>query len=210
MSRGPLPGPRRVALRLASLALRLASLALRLASLALAGAIGAGGAAGCDDVSRFSTAEGEAYCGAITLGGAFRAGLSPRVQMRLSLDAEALDGPDPPGALWTYEAPDGTTPERRLLDGAPLRPIGALAHDPLSRLEFGEGRERNAIYAVSAADPGAESLLAILSLRTDESVEVRLLRPGQTPLPSGEPLAAGQRQVFGNFRLTRRTGTCGF
>ncbi|WP_437735861.1 hypothetical protein [Sorangium sp. So ce1335] len=198
MSSGALPGPRRAALRLAP------------PLLALAGAMAAGGAAGCDDVSRFSTTEGESYCGAITLGGAFRAGLSPRVQMRLTLDADALDGPEPPGALWTYEAPDAGAPERRLLDGAPLRPIAALAHDPLSRLEFGEGRERNAIYAVSAAAPDAEPLLAILSLRTDESVEVRLLRPGEAPLPSGEAPAAGQRQVFGNFRLTRRTGTCGF
>ncbi|WP_437985239.1 hypothetical protein [Sorangium sp. So ce117] len=196
MSRASPPGPRRRA--------------LRLAPLALAGAMSAGGAAGCDDLSRFSTADGEAYCGAITLGGAFRAGLSPRVQMRLTLDADALDGPEPPGALWTYEAPDGATAERRLLDGAPLRPIGALAHDPLSRLEFGEGRERNAIYAVDASEPEAESMLAVLSLRTDASVEVRLLRPGRAPLAPGEADAAGQRQVFGNFRLTRRTGTCGF
>ncbi|WP_437534186.1 hypothetical protein WME79_08810 [Sorangium sp. So ce726] len=196
MSRAAPPGPRR--------------LALRLAPLALTGAMSAGGAAGCDDLSRFSTADGEAYCGAITLGGAFRTGLSPRVQMRLTLDADALDGPEPPGALWTYEAPDGATSERRLLDGAPLRPLGALAHDPLSRLEFGEGRERNAIYAVDASEAEAESMLAVLSLRTDESVEVRLLRPGRAPLASGEAEAAGQRQVFGNFRLTRRTGTCGF
>ncbi|WP_437869908.1 hypothetical protein [Sorangium sp. So ce363] len=196
MSRAAPPGPRRRA--------------LRLAPLALAGAMSAGGAAGCDDLSRFSTADGEAYCGAITLGGAFRAGLSPRVQMRLTLDADALDGPEPPGALWTYEAPDGATSERRLLDGAPLRPIGALAHDPLSRLEFGEGRERNAIYAVDASEPEAEPLVAVLSLRTDASVEVRLLRPGRAPLASGEAEAAGQRQVFGNFRLTRRAGTCGF
>ncbi|WP_437319128.1 hypothetical protein [Sorangium sp. So ce385] len=199
MSAAAATGPRRVPPRLAPLVLAGA-----------ASAAAAGGAAGCDDVSRFSTADGEAYCGAITLGGAFRAGLSPRVQMRLSLDADALDGPEPPGALWTYEAPDGAAPERRLLDGAPLRPIGALAHDPLSRLEFGEGRERNAIYAVSASDPAAEPLIAILSLRTDASVEVRLLRPGREPLAPGEAQAEGERQVFGNFRLTRRTGTCGF
>ncbi|AUX21000.1 hypothetical protein SOCEGT47_014780 [Sorangium cellulosum] len=193
MSAAPPPGPRRAAPRLALLLLA-----------------GAGAAAGCDDVSRFSTAEGEAYCGAITLGGAFRAGLSPRVQMRLELDADALDGPESPGALWTYEAPDGATPERRLLDGAQLRPIGALAHDPLSRLQFGDGRERNAVVAVSASDPGAEPLLAIVSLRTDASVEVRLLRPGHEEPASGEALGAGQRQIFGVFRLTRRSGTCGF
>lgn len=179
-------------------------------ALPLAMLLALGAHAGCDDVSRFSTADGEAYCGAVTLGSAFRAGLSPRVQMRLTLDASELDGPEPPGALSTYEPPSEGTPERRLLDEAALRPIAALGHDPLSRLEFGDGRERNAVYAVSASEPGAESLLAILSLRSDESVEVRLLRPGQEPLPSGEPLPPGQRQIFGVFRLTRRSGTCGF
>jgi hypothetical protein len=166
--------------------------------------------AGCDDTSRFSTADGEAYCGAITLGSAFRTGLSPRVQMRLELNAAALDGPDPAGTVSTFEAADGASPERRLLDGAALRQIAPLAHDPLSRLELGDGRERNAVYAVSASEPGAESLLAVLSLRTDDSVEVRLLRAGAEPLPSGEAPPAGQRQIFGVFRLTRRTGTCGF
>lgn len=166
--------------------------------------------AGCDDLARFSTADGEAYCGAVTLAGAFRTGLSPRVQMRLQLDATALDGPGSPGALSTFEAADGAQPERRLLDRAPLRPIVPLANDPLSHLEFGDGRERNAIFAVSPADPAAESLLAILSLQTDEAIEVRLLRPGVPPEAAGEPPPAERRQIFGMFRLTRRTNECGF
>jgi hypothetical protein len=166
--------------------------------------------AGCDDMTRFSTADGESYCGAIARGGAFRAGLTPRVQMRLTLDAAKLDGADPPGTVSTYEAADGETPERRLLDGAALRQIPPLAHDPLSHLAFGDGRERNAIYAVSAAEPGAESMLAIVSLQTDDSVEVRLLRPGVEAGPSSEAPPSGRRQIFGVFRLTRRTGTCGF
>ena len=166
--------------------------------------------AGCDDLSRFSTADGEAYCGSVTLAGAFRTGLSPRVQMRLQLDATGLDGLEPPGALSTFEAADETHPERRLLDRAPLRPIAPLAHDPLSHLEFGDGRERNAIFAVSPADPASESLLAILSLQTDDAIEVRLLRAGSPPDATGEPPPAERRPIFGIFRLTRRTHECGF
>lgn len=172
--------------------------------------VGSALSVGCDDTSRFSTADGEAYCGGITLGGSFRTGLSPRVQMRLELNAAAIDGPDPAGRLWTFEAADGTSPERRMLDGVALRQIAPLANDPLSRLELGDGRERNAIYAVSASEPDAESLLAILSLRTDDSVEVRLLRAGAETPPSGEAPPVGQRQIFGVFRLTRRENRCGF
>jgi hypothetical protein len=166
--------------------------------------------AGCDDLGRFSTGDGEAYCGAVTLASAFRIGLSPRVQMRLTIDASALDGPDPPGTLWTYEAADEAHPERRLLDGAPLRPIAPLANDPLSHLEFGDGRERNAVFAVSPADPAAESMLAIVSLQTDDAIEVRLLRAGAAPGASGEAPPAERRQIFGMFRLNRKSSDCGF
>lgn len=163
-------------------------------------------ALGCEDLGRFSTRHDEAYCGAITLGSAFRAGLSPRVQMRLELDADKLDGADSPGTLWTFEAATEGRPERRLLDGAVLRPIAPLAHDPLSRFEMGDGRERNAIYAVSPSDPEAESMLAFLSLRSDGGVEVRLVRPGAV----GTDLPEGRRSLFGIFSLVRREGRCGF
>lgn len=166
--------------------------------------------AGCDDLGRFSTGEGEAYCGVVTLAGAFRTGLSPRVQMRLTLDASALDGSDSPGVLSTFEAADETHEEQRLIDNAPLRPIAALAHDPLSHLEFGDGRERNAIFAVSPADPEAESMVAIVSLQTDDAIEVRLLRPGAAEDASGEAPPAERRAIFGMFRLTRQSNNCGF
>jgi hypothetical protein len=163
-------------------------------------------AAGCDDLDRFSTRPSEAYCGAITLASAFRMGLSPRVQMRLSLDASKLDDGEPPGKLWTFEAETEGKPERRLLDGADLRPISPLAHDPLSHFEMGEGRERNAIYAVSPSEPSAEGFFAFLSLRSDSGVEVRLMRAGSDAAQVEE----GRRPIFGMFLLTRREGTCGF
>ncbi|WP_245677911.1 hypothetical protein [Chondromyces crocatus] len=167
------------------------------------------GATGCDDLSRFSTKPGQAYCGAVTLGSAFRTGLSPRVQMRLEIDASALDGPDSPGTLTTYEAATQDQPERRLLDGAELRTIAPIAHDALSRLQFGEGRERNALFAVNPADPAGEGLLAIVSFQSDEAIEVRLLRPG-APVVEGAAPGIERRQIFGIFRLTKRKEGCGF
>jgi hypothetical protein len=158
----------------------------------------------CNDLRRYSTEQGEAYCGSITRGSAFRAGMSPRVQMRLELDAEELDGPDSPGKLWTFEASTAELPERRMFEEATLRPIPPVAHDPLSRLEMGEGRERNAIYAVSPREPTAAAVLAFLSLRSDEGVEVRLLRPGS------EANDDARKLIFGLFSLVKREGSCGF
>lgn len=164
---------------------------------------------GCDDLSRFSTGPDEAYCGVITLEGSFRMGFSPRVQMRLRLDASQLDGPESPGALSTYEAADGDQPARRLLQDAELRLIPPMAHDPLSRPEFGGSNERNAIYAVSPSDPEAESMLAVVSLRSDQTAEVRLLRAGSPGSGESAP-PEGRRPLFGIFSLSRQASGCGF
>lgn len=169
-----------------------AALALALAAVGL----------GCDRVDRFTLEAGEQYCGQITLGGVFRDGLSPRVQMRLGLDVAAAEAGLSGGTISTYDfgLDEG---EQRLLDEAVLRPIAPVQHDDLSLLEFGEGRERNFLYAVSAANPEAEGVLAVVSLRSDDRVEVRLLRPG-TP----EADARARRPLFGLFVLSRQPGPC--
>ena len=95
-----------------------------------------------------------------------------------------------------------------MLDNALLRPFPAMQHDPLSRPEFGDGRERNAIYAVSPNASDAESLVAIVSLRSDDTVEVRLIRPGAVAADGEVP--EGRRQIFGVFTLERQSGECGF
>lgn len=166
--------------------------------------------AGCDDTSRFSNAPGESYCGAITLGSSFRMGFSPRVQMRVSLDASQIDGPNSPGLLSTYEAAVGDQPEQRFIDNAELRVFPAMAHDPLSRLSLSDAQVRNAVFAVSPADPEAESLIAVLSLRADDRIEVRLLRAGSPPSASGSAPDEKRRPLFGIFMLSKRTGMCGF
>lgn len=143
-----------------------------------AGAAATLGALGCEDLDRFVTGPDEAYCGSVTLANEFREGLSPRVQMRVRLDGGFVEGAEPPGTIATYEAPSSTSPERRLLSDALLRPIRPMQNDPLSRLEFGEGRDRNLVFAVSPVDPDVPPLLAVLSLKSDGNVEVRLVRPG--------------------------------
>lgn len=153
----------------------------------------------------FSTSRGQSYCGAVTLGRAFREGLGPRVQMRLELDVEALDAGQSPGRVWAWEAATQVTPERALLDGVPLEPIAPLAHDALGDLDFGEGRERNALFAVRPGDPDVEGMIAVLSLRSDGLVEIRLLRAGLR----GDGAPEERAPLFGMFLLERRRGDCG-
>lgn len=177
--------------------------ATSLAVLALAGL-------GCTDLNRYSTAPSESYCGAVTLSNAFRAGLSPRVQMRLQIDAAELDSEVSPGVVWTFEAAAGEDePDRRLLNRAPLRRIPKLAGDPIGSIDLGEGREHTRIFAVSPSDTEEEPLLAILSLRSDDGIEVRLLRPGLAGTAS-KPVPDNRKPIFGLFTLYKQIGTCGF
>jgi hypothetical protein len=164
---------------------------------------------GCTDLDHFSTSAGESYCGKITAGEAFRAGFGPRAQVRLKLDAAALDGPGPAGSLSTFEPDEPDTAAQRLLAEAELRRIGGMESDVISRLDLGEGRLKNRVFAVTPTDPDAEAALAILSLRSDDTVEVRLVRAGREPA-SGAPVPDGRRPLFGVFSLTRQVGACGF
>lgn len=178
------------------------------ACLFVAGALGLSASA-CEDLSRFSTAEDQSYCGAITLGAAFRRGFTPGTQMRLTLDAAKIDTGDSPGALWTRELRDGEDGAPvfvQLLSASPLRPIPPVAHDVLSRPDLGEGRVRTAVYNVTPTDADAESLVAFVSLRSDGDVEVRLLRPGASD--DAPDLPEGRRPLFGLFTLHRLPGSC--
>jgi len=159
------------------------------AALALAPALSL---ASCKDVASYSTGPDESYCGSVIQGPFVRKGLGPAVQMRLKFNAEALDST--PGIL--------TTSDGLLIDAA-LRPIPQLFNDPLSTLQFGEGRRRNLIYVVSPARPGPP-LLVVLSLMESGGAEVRLLR--------GDPASDGSTTdaaIFGVFPLQRSKGVCG-
>lgn len=152
---------------------------------------------GCKDITRFSTGDGEAYCGDIVLGGFVREGFGTGVTMRLHLDTDRLQ--DAPGVVSTSDG---------LFVDAPLRPIPQLAHDSLSTLQFGEGRVRNLLFGAQPTE-GATAYV-VISLLENESVEVRVLR-GAPAAPGEQPSADEQGpELFGVFPLVRRKGTCGF
>jgi hypothetical protein len=155
---------------------------------------------GCRDLSRYSTGPGEAYCGNVVERGFIRAGFPASASVRLTFDADLIEG-----------SPGTISDSSGLLVGAPLRPIPQLAHDALSTLDFGQGRDKNLVYVVDPADPArGPAILAVLSLLQDGDAEVRLLRGaptldgGAAPDGDGEPL-------FGVFTpLRKQTGSCGF
>ncbi len=162
---------------------------------------------GCERLSSFDLEPGESYCGQITLGSQYRTGFSPRVQMRMTFDADKVEIGKSPGILTTHDA-GAEVGEQKLLDGANLRPVPPLSHDALSDLDLGDGRELNFIYAVSPRAPEADSMLAFVTLRSDDAVEVRLLRAGADE--SDGPADRERRQLFGLFVLRRQKGNCGF
>jgi hypothetical protein len=147
--------------------------------------------AGCKDVTSYSTAPDESYCGSVIQGPFVRSGLSPSVQMRLTFDADALD-----------RAPGRVSTSDGLLQDTPLRVVPEVFHDPISTLNFGEGRRRNLIYAVTPKEQGP-AVVVILSLLENGEVEARLFRA-----PTG-PEGTREGAIFGVFPLQKRKGTCG-
>lgn len=156
--------------------------------------------ASCRDLDRFDTAPGEAYCGSIaeapfSRGFGDGTGAEP-LGVRLTLDVAQLTSA--PGAITSNDAASGACAPRRLFDEAQLRPIGELQHDPLSTLEFGEGRDYNFFAWVDSSCQS--TMVAVVSLMQNGTVELRLLRPAQTAEGEG----------FGLFSLERHPEGCGF
>lgn len=159
---------------------------------------------GCQDLKRFEARPGEAYCGTMVSSPVFHegmlpAGVPPVLPMRLDLNIHSLD--TLPGTLTTGDRATGlcSASGQPLFDKARLRALKPLAHDQLSLLEFGEGREFNQLCWVDSTCQG--TLLGVLSFMKDGSLEVRLLKP--KPLPSEDAPPADQ-PGFGLFNLARK------
>lgn len=136
-------------------------------------------------------------------GGLLPAGHPPRLFMRMTLDTSKLD--TVPAVISTDDAVRGLCAPLPLFQDAELRAVEQVAHDDLALLEFGTGREHNFVAYVDAVCQ--DSMVAIVSLMKDDSVELRLLKPGRTPRAEGEPLS---EPGFGIFRLRQQRGSCGF
>ena len=160
------------------------------------------GLAACRDVSRFSS-RGDRFEGGIVKGSFVRANIAEETRMCLTLDTDHLQ--DAPGTI--------TTTDGRFQRAA-LRPIPQIFHDPLSTLEFGDGRVQNLVYAaapraVDAGDAEVQDVLVVVSLMQSEHVEVRVVR-GAPQSDAGPPPAGAASPVFGVFNLERQPGPCAF
>ena len=75
--------------------------------------------------------------------------------------------------------------------------------------DLGGGRDHTRVFALTPAPPGEDPLLAVLSLRSDDGVEARLLRPGAAG-DGATPPPPGKQPVFALFVLYKQAGTCAF
>jgi hypothetical protein len=149
----------------------------------------------CKDVSRFSTEAGESYCGQIVGAGFVRRGFDDKIRMAMKFDADHLA--DAPGLLSTDDG---------LLAGTPMRPLPEVMNDPLSTLNFGEGRDKNLLFAVDPAEAAnGPTIFAVVSLMHGGDAEVRLMRGA----PSAAGAQTGAPPLFGVFApMTRRPDPC--
>ena len=167
---------------------------------AIAALVGLGA---CKDIDRFSTAPDESYCGKIVSASIVRRSFPSEMCMRLTFDARRVN--ERPGSLWTTDG---------MFANTPLQPIPELSHDPLLTFTFGEGREKNLLFAADPAEADrGPAVTVVVSLMHSGDAEVRLLRGaggGTEPRPSADagPALDGP-PLFGVFApLHRRKGTC--
>lgn len=205
---------------------------MRLTSTLFAIALGLASGVGCTSLDRFDTDGNAAYCGPMVGSPAFHEGIlpdgvPPALRMRMKLDIDALRertsrayGGGESGArsetrpsqtvvvgsISTDDqaglcAPSGTA----LFDNSALRAIPELDHDPLSTLEFGDGRDYNFFAWADSTCQG--TMLAVVSLMRNDGIEVRVLKPASLPSAEAE---AESRPGFALFTLSRRNEGCGF
>ncbi|HEU5075443.1 MAG TPA: hypothetical protein VFU02_14730 [Polyangiaceae bacterium] len=165
----------------------------------------------CADLSEYQLEADEAYCGAMVSAPVFHSGFVPEgeppaLRLRLHLDIDALT--TTPGTLTSDDRANGLckSSDQPLFDEAPLRAIPEVLHDPISTLEFGQGREHTFFAYVDSTCQG--SMLAVVSLMKSKDVEVRLFKPAAMT-KSDAP--AAKSSGYALFHLKPfETDRCGF
>jgi hypothetical protein len=153
----------------------------------LAIVLGALSLCACSDLDRYGTRQDEAWRGTVVSSRFVRRGFDTLPTLELApLDLENTTSG--PGRITTS---DGTFADAALL------PIAAAEYDALGSLDLGAGR-RSFLYlvAISGGPHAGELAMAVLSLREDDTVELRLVR-GTGADPEGDDL-------YGVFPLTRQ------
>ncbi len=160
------------------------------------GGLGALAAAGCRDLSGFSTNGGGSYQGPVVGAGFVLAGIDAGTGLCLTLDTDHLE--DAPGAISTSDG---------MFSHAALRPIPQIWHDPLSTFTFGEGRLKNLLYVATSS--AGDDVFTVISLMQSGGIEVRLLRGAPAISEDGGAAATGGN-LFAVFQITRQTDSCSY
>jgi hypothetical protein len=170
----------------------------------------------CRSVDRFDTHDGETYCGRLLgqndLSLGFEApgwvGKSDRASVTIeSLRTAQLFDKDGEVALLTsYDATYGpcSTQQSPLFARAPLRTIGKAQGDRLFNMQIAEDHEGDYVTFVDSTCSG--SMVAILSLIQDGTIELRLLRPA--PIVKDLDTALESTPRFGLFQLIKQKQGC--
>lgn len=172
------------------------------ALVALVAALG-GGACSFQDTTQFDTnGTAAAYCGRIVGLEEVRTperfdGFSGVLGARLTLD---LSSEETIGTLTTND-PTGPCSPEPTFSAAPLRTMRALQGDPLSDLAFEYGQIQSKLAWVTSTCRG--SMLAVVSLMTDSTVRLRLLKD-----LSPTPIGADPQPGFCLFPLARSESGC--
>jgi hypothetical protein len=158
--------------------------------------------AGCRDLSSYST-NGGSFGGQVVGAQFVLAGVDPSTSMCITLDTDHLQ--DAPGSVSTS---DGR------FASVPFRPIPQIWQDPLSTLNFGEGRVKNLVYVAAASVPFGDGdgndVFFVLSLMQSGDVEVRMLR-GAPGYPGGGTADGGSvTNVFALFDLSKSSSPCSY
>jgi hypothetical protein len=167
-----------------------------------AAALTGAAAAGCRDLSSFTTGNGSSYEGPVVSADFVRAGIDQGTRLCVTIDADHLQ--DSPGTLSTS---DGR------FHAVPMRTIPQIWQDPLSTLSFGEGRVKNLVYVAAASTPFADAngsdVYVVVSLMQSGDVEVRLIRGAPGTVTKGAPSTTGGN-LFAVFDLSRQSVPCSY
>jgi hypothetical protein len=155
---------------------------------------------GCDqNIDRFDTTQGDAFCGRIVGGPFVREGFDRQLQLQLHLDMAQLN--TVPGDISTDDSDIGACAPKPLFSSARLRAPKKLESDALSAFTFEDSSLMNLLTWVDSNCDG--TYLAVVSLMRDEHVEVRLLRGALDE-------RGNEAGPFGVFKLQRAQGSCNF
>jgi hypothetical protein len=155
-------------------------------------------ASACDPLSDYATTPMRQYAGCVVPADFVLAGVGPTTEVCLTFDPNNLQ--TAPGTLTSS---DGRFSE------APLRPIPQLWNDPLSTLNFGQGRLKNLIYMVTPQGDAAAGgdITAVVSMMDSDGLELRLVR-GAPPVGVTDAGGPGASNVFAVFPLTLHRNGC--